>query len=63
MKVGDLIIVKDCHGYNAFMQNLMGHIGIVIETNPKVGMVLVSIQDRRLFLDPDDLKILNESRT
>ena len=30
MKVGDLIRVKDRLGYNTYMQNLTGHIGIVV---------------------------------
>ena len=31
MKIGDLVRVKDAMGYNAYMQNLVGHIGVVCE--------------------------------
>jgi len=29
MKIGDLVIVKDALGYNAYMQELVGHIGVI----------------------------------
>ena len=61
MKVGDLITVKDCHGHNAYMQNLVGHIGIVLE----IGRIAtkVFILDQITHLNPNDLETLNESRT
>ena len=60
MKVGDLVTVKDCHGHNVYMQNLVGHIGIVLGT----GMYTeVFISDKIRHLNPNDLEILNESRT
>ena len=30
MKIGDLVKVKDALGYNANMQNLVGHVGVVL---------------------------------
>ena len=30
MKIGDIVRVKDSVGYNSYMQNLVGHIGIVL---------------------------------
>ena len=31
MKIGDLVRVKDALGYNAYMQNLVGYVGVVCE--------------------------------
>tara|TARA_A100001011_G_scaffold399560_2_gene508836 strand:+ start:717 stop:899 length:183 start_codon:yes stop_codon:yes gene_type:complete len=60
MKSGDLVTVKDCHGYNAYMQNLVGHIGIVLD----IGRIAtkVFILDQIRYLNPNDLEILNESQ-
>ena len=60
MNSGDLVTVKDCHGYNVYMQNLVGHIGIVLD----IGRIAtkVFILDRIRHLNPNDLEILNESR-
>ena len=30
MQVGDLVKVKDAHGYNSYMQEFVGHIGIIM---------------------------------
>ena len=61
MKVGDLITVKDCHGHNVYMQNLVGHIGIVLD----IGRIAtkVFILDQIRHLNPNDLEALNQSRT
>mgnify|MGYP003666761739 FL=1 len=29
MKIGDVVTVKDALGYNAYMQELVGHIGVI----------------------------------
>lgn len=34
MKIGDLVKVKDVLGYSAYMQNFVGHIGVVCELTP-----------------------------
>ena len=31
MKIGDLVRVKDVLGHNAYMQNLVGHVGVVVD--------------------------------
>ena len=63
MKVGDLIRVKDRLGYNTYMQNLTGHIGIVIS---KGGLLVhrttVFIQGKSRLLMTMDLEVINESR-
>lgn len=33
MKIGDLVRVKDGVGYNSYMQNLVGHIGVVCDNS------------------------------
>ncbi len=37
MKIGDLVRVKDCLGYNSYMQTLTGHSGILLEIGECVG--------------------------
>ncbi len=61
MKVGDLVTVKDCHGHNVYMQNLVGHIGIVLDIGREHTEVFILEQIR--YLNTNDLEILDESRT
>ncbi len=37
MKIGDLVKVKDALGYNAYMQAITGHNGILLEIGKGVG--------------------------
>jgi hypothetical protein len=37
MKIGDLVKVKDAIGYNAYMQNITGHNGILLWIGESVG--------------------------
>ena len=64
MKVGDLVRVKDAMGYNAYMQNLVGHIGVVCELdyNDNVCWVRVHILEKTRPMNISDLEVLNESR-
>ena len=65
MKVGDLVRVKDLLGYNAYMQNLAGHTGVVVNTDDTPsygGYVLVLILDEPRKVPIGDLEVINEGR-
>ena len=66
MKVGDLVRVKDSVGYNSYMQNLVGHIGVVVEVNcflnpqstsTRTGVHILG-KTRKLITE--DLEVINE---
>ena len=61
MKVGDLVRVKDLLGYNAYMQNLAGHTGVVVN---KINgtLYLILVQDKPRKVNKNDLEVINESR-
>ena len=46
MKSGDLVTVKDCHGYNTYMQNLVGHIGIILDIGRIATKVFILEKDK-----------------
>ena len=61
MKKGDLIRVKDRLGYNTYMQNLTGHIGIVISTDGFLHhRTTVFIQGKTRLLITEDLEVIDE---
>tara|TARA_Y100000592_G_scaffold39435_1_gene62603 strand:+ start:348 stop:542 length:195 start_codon:yes stop_codon:yes gene_type:complete len=62
MLVGDLVIVKDAMGYNAYMQNLVGHIGVVCELdyNDNVCWVRVHILGRTRPMNISDLEAVKK---
>ena len=63
MKIGDLVKVKDAMGYNAYMQNLVGHIGVVCAAGtPKTVWVQVHILGKTRSIMISDLEVINESR-
>ena len=68
MKIGDLVRVKDSVGYNSYMQNLVGHIGVVCEeavvdaVNENYLWVLVHILGRNRSIEISDLEVINENR-
>ena len=64
MQVGDLVRVKDFVGYNAYMQNLMGHIGVVLkyEANPSFVRLHISELGKNLLCCVKDLEVISESR-
>jgi hypothetical protein len=64
MKVGDLIRVKDLLGYNTYMQNLTGHIGIVINTGGfwLTERITVLILGKPRLLVSEDLEVIDEGR-
>ena len=60
MKIGDLVRVKDAMGYNAYMQNLVGHIGVVCELdyNDNACWVRVHILEKTRPMNISDLEVL-----
>ena len=63
MKVGDIVTVKDALGYNAYMQNLVGHIGVICadEFNGNAVWVQVHILGKTRPIMISDLEVLNEA--
>ena len=61
MKAGDLVRVKDLLGYNAYMQNLAGHTGLVLN---KINgtLYLILILDKPHKVNENDLEVLHEER-
>ena len=63
MKVGDIVIVKDGVGYNSYMQNLVGHIGIVLSKRcGQHDWVQVHILAKTRSIMISDLEVIDESR-
>jgi hypothetical protein len=68
MKIGDLVRVKDCLGYNSYMQTLTGHSGILLEIGESVGYdgnqrtckVFICGKVRGIW--SGDLEVISESR-
>ena len=66
MKIGDLVRVKDLAGYNAYMQGLVGHIGVITSFCARekkvvwVGFIHGGYPKTRLSFQ--DLEVLSESR-
>jgi hypothetical protein len=68
MKIGDLVTVKDCLGYNSYMQTLTGHSGILLEIGESVGYdgnqrtckVFICGKVRGIW--SGDLEVISESR-
>ena len=60
MKIGDLVRVKDAMGYNTYMQNLVGHIGVVCELdyNDNVCWVRVYILEKTRPMNISDLEVI-----
>ena len=58
MKVGDIVTVKDALGYNAYMQNLVGHIGVIVKERYNDHWVKVHILGVRRVILVDDLKVI-----
>ena len=60
MKIGDLVRVKDAMGYNTYMQNLVGHIGVVCELdyNDSVCWVHVYILEKTRPVMKSDLEVI-----
>ena len=64
MIIGDLVRVKDAVGYNAYMQNLVGHIGVVCTNsyNDNEVWVQVHILGKTRPIMISDLEMIDESR-
>lgn len=62
MKIGDLVTVKDALGYNAYMQNLVGHIGVICADsyNGNEVWVQVHILGKTRPIMISDLEVANE---
>ena len=64
MKIGDLVRVKDALGFNAYMQNLVGHTGVVVETgchmfaNSTTTCVKVFLLGKVRKMFPQDLEVI-----
>ena len=58
MKIGDLVIVKDVLGYNSYMQNLAGHIGVIVKERYDKHWVKVHILGKTKRLRIDDLRVV-----
>ena len=64
MQIGDLVRVKDALGYNAYMQNLVGHIGVIcadLYSGNKM-WVQVHILGKTRPLMISDLEVVHENR-
>ena len=65
MKTGDFVMVKDLMGFNASMQNLVGHIGVITGTCESfylAGRWNVLISGKCYTLWQSDLELVDESR-
>tara|TARA_B100000700_G_C14387358_1_gene553162 strand:+ start:277 stop:474 length:198 start_codon:yes stop_codon:yes gene_type:complete len=65
MKTGDLVRVKEAPGYNTLMQNLVGHVGIIMhhcKTFRLAGRWEVMIYGKCYTLWQSDLELVDESR-
>ena len=64
MQIGDLVRVKDALGYNAYMQNLVGHIGVICAYlyNGNQTWVQVHILGKTRPLMISDLEVVHENR-
>ena len=64
MKIGDLVRVKDAMGYNAYMQNLVGHIGVICADfyNGNEVWAQVHILGKTRPIMISDLEVINEDR-
>ena len=65
MRPGDLVIVKDAPGYNTLMQNLVGHVGIIMhhcKTFQLAGRWEVMISGKCYTLWQSDLELIDEGR-
>ena len=64
MKIGDLVRVKDSVGYNSYMQNLVGHIGVICADsyNGNEVWVQVHILGKTRPIMINDLEVIDENR-
>ena len=64
MKIGDLVRVKDSVGYNSYMQNLVGHIGVICADsyNGNEVWVQVHILGKTRPIEISDLEVIDENR-
>ena len=61
MKIGSLVRVKDSVGYNSYMQNLVGHIGVTLVVG--IGCwVHVHILGKTRPIMINDLEVIDENR-
>jgi dTDP-4-dehydrorhamnose reductase len=58
MKIGDLVIVKDVLGYNTYMQNLAGHIGVIVKERYNEHWVKVHILGKTKRISIYDLEVV-----
>ena len=62
MKIGSLVRVKDSVGYNSYMQNFVGHIGVICYFNGNGRYVQVHILGKTRPIMINDLEVINENR-
>ena len=64
MKIGDLVKVKDATDYNAYMQSLVGHIGVICADlyNGNEVWVQVHILGKTRPIMMSDLEVIDENR-
>ena len=64
MKIGDLVRVKDSVGYNSYMPNLVGHIGVICADsyNGNEVWVQVHILGKTRPIEISDLEVIDEDR-
>jgi hypothetical protein len=58
MKIGDLVKVKDAHGYNSYMQEFVGHIGIIVKERYNKHWVKVHICGYPRGIRVGDLEVI-----
>ncbi len=62
MKIGDIVRVKDGVGYNSYMQNLVGHIGVICESaafDDNYLWVVVHILGKNRPVEIRDLEVIS----
>ena len=64
MKPGDIVRVKDCIGYNAYMQSLVGHCGSILKLPDSTysGTTVVLLLGKIMTFATSDLEVISESR-
>ncbi len=58
MKIGDIVRVKDSVGYNSYMQNFVGHIGVILVVG-NGRYVQVHILGRNRPIEIRDLEVIS----
>ena len=58
MKIGDVVTVKDALGYNTYMQELVGHIGVILVVGDEYAQVHILGRNRPIEIR--DLEVVKK---